>query len=58
MNCKCYHLYTGWNGVEVGECWGTREKDECFCDGYEEKCTFYPEKREKALKELQSLLTK
>lgn len=33
------------------ECWGTKERDECSCGGDRTKCTFYPEIREKALKE-------
>lgn len=50
MTCKCYHLRTRYDGTLVSECWGTREKDQCSCGGYEERCTFYPEKKEKALK--------
>ena len=59
--CHCYHtqkktLYTydQWSGrpiahdIEVGICWGTKECDECSCEGDETKCDFYPEVREKA----------
>lgn len=34
--CSCYHS---------GECWGTRERDRCACNGNTNKCDFYPEKR-------------
>lgn len=42
--CDCYHddmSYIGTHGV----CWGTKEKDPCYCEGDPKKCTFYPEKR-------------
>ena len=32
-----------------GVCYGTKECDPCSCDGDETKCSFYPEKREKAI---------
>ena len=34
--CECWHC---------GTCWGTRECEECSCNGDESKCNFYPEKR-------------
>ena len=34
--------------IEVGICWGTKECDECNCNGDEAKCDFYPKVREKA----------
>lgn len=37
--------------VEVGVCWGTKEMDQCSCNGDRTKCDFYPEIREKAYKE-------
>lgn len=59
--CDCYHMkpktqytYNQFTGkpiahdIEVGVCWGTRECDECRCDGDETKCDFYPEVRERA----------
>ena len=62
--CKCYHTqnklrytYNPITGspiphdIEVGVCWGTRECDECRCEGDETKCDFYPEIRAKAKKE-------
>lgn len=56
--CDCYHeqqkmLYayhpvTGQSiahSVDVGVCWGTKERDECSCGGCKDKCDFYPEVR-------------
>lgn len=31
---------------EVGECWGTKECDQCSCGGDRTRCDFYPEVRE------------
>ena len=31
----------------VGRCMGTKEREECACDGDESMCDFYPEKRGK-----------
>lgn len=43
--CDCYHeRESGPHGV-ISECWGTREREECSCHGYRERCTFYPEHR-------------
>lgn len=39
-NCKCWHH---------GTCWGTKECEECTCDGDTTKCNFYPEYRNKKL---------
>lgn len=39
-------------------CNGTREQDICSCDGDRTKCDFYPEVREKALKEREPKLGK
>ena len=41
--CNCYH-----KDFDRPECWGTRERDLCSCDGDETKCDFYPEKRASA----------
>lgn len=59
--CDCYHTqkktrytynqYTGSpipHDIEIGICWGTKECDECNCNGDEAKCDFYPQVREKA----------
>lgn len=49
-----YHPITGRpiaHDVEVGYCSGTRECDDCNCDGDRTKCDFYPEVREKAQRE-------
>ena len=32
---------------EVGVCWGTKEQEECNCNGDRKQCTFYPEVRKK-----------
>ncbi len=61
--CNSYHIteekyytYGTFTGAKtphyrkVGECWGTRECDRCYCGGDRTKCDFYPEVREKALK--------
>lgn len=62
--CDCYHIeskrrytYNPITGdpighdIDVSVCWGTKETDECSCGGDRTKCDFYPEVREKALKE-------
>lgn len=62
--CDCYHtrkklIYT-YNpitrspiphDIEVGVCWGTKETDECNCDGDMTQCDFYPEVRKKGIRE-------
>lgn len=57
--CKCYHpriktIYI--NEIRttqriVGYCWGTKECEECSCDGNKLKCDFYDYIREEAQKE-------
>ena len=63
--CNCYNVgvkpeprYSQYTGNYVGSvdvkyeyCDGTREQDECSCGGGRTKCDFYPEIREKAVKE-------
>lgn len=58
--CDCYcteEKIIGWHTpvdpktTIVHKCNGTRERDECSCGGDRTKCDFYPEVREKALKE-------
>ena len=39
--CDCYHELP--NGK--AECWGTRERELCTCNGMTENCNFYPERR-------------
>lgn len=49
-----YHPITGrpiGHNIEVGVCFGTREVDQCSCEGDMARCDFYPEVRERALKE-------
>lgn len=41
--CHCYHP----DGHYGPECWGTRERDNCKCNGDESKCDFYPNIRRK-----------
>lgn len=38
--CTCYFEYG-----DKSECWGTKERELCDCDGDETKCDFYQEKR-------------
>lgn len=53
IKCKCWEeLVTikGWNGNKnlynyKQICNGTKEREECTCDGDITKCNFYPEKR-------------
>lgn len=55
-NCKCwekeevimgyYHDYPMKKVKQI--CNGTREREECSCDGDESKCNFYPEKRKES----------
>ena len=33
--------------IPIQICNGTKERDECYCNGDESKCNFYPEKRKK-----------
>ena len=58
--CDCYctgertlYDYMGFKTYTepYGYCNGTRERDLCSCGGDRTKCNFYPEVREKALKE-------
>lgn len=55
--CNCYETRTEtagpWkNNYLYGVCLGTREVEMCNCGGDESKCTFYPEKRKKAEKKM------
>ena len=45
MVCDSYTTYYG-----ESRCLGTKEVDRCNCGGDESKCDFYPEKRKKAEK--------
>ena len=53
--CDCYHIeeyfFDGFLLSSESECWGTRERDRCFCGGDRTKCDFYPEIQEEALRE-------
>ena len=67
--CDCYYeqetivpVYSSMTGQyidnqykTVGICYGTKEREECYCEGDRSKCTFYKEKKmtnEQWLKEL------
>lgn len=53
--CSCWELRPNAELVQIKEgytiykdkqiCNGTKEREECSCNGNEEKCNFYPEKR-------------
>lgn len=42
MEDKCSYYFEYAN---KSECWGTKEREQCSCNGDESKCNFYPEKR-------------
>ena len=51
--CDCYNVRIDriyGNEMKYGVCLGTKEIDRCNCGGDESKCDFYPEKRKKAEK--------
>ena len=45
MVCDCYHVIEEKPGKFSGECWGTKERERCYCNGDTCHCTYYPEKR-------------
>lgn len=57
--CECYHTrivydpYTqSQRFIEIyGECWGTKERDICYCKGDKCQCDIYPHVKQKALEE-------
>lgn len=57
--CSCYHtkVKTKWSDygpsttIYQGVCWGTKECEECSCNGDKLKCDFYDYIREQAEKE-------
>ena len=62
--CECYHtrervVYNPYTEsqryIEIeGECWGTPERDICYCKGDRCQCDCYPHIKQKALEEKQS----
>ena len=62
--CESYHtreryifdpyIATMKHTIVEGICYGTKEQETCHCEGNKCHCDFYPEVREKALKEKQS----
>lgn len=62
--CECYHtreryiynpyvITTMEHTIIEGECWGTLERDICYCKGDKCQCDIYPHVKEEALKEKQ-----
>lgn len=55
--CDCYRLKEQTSycnntfNTDVGICQGTKELDECSCEGDSARCDFYPEIRKKATRE-------
>lgn len=45
MRCDCYHVIEEKPGKFSGECWGTKERERCYCGGNMSHCIYYPEKR-------------
>ena len=45
MVCDCYHVIEEKPGKFSGECWRTKERERCYCNGDTCHCTYYPEKR-------------
>lgn len=43
--------YVGSFDIKYGYCTGTKEQEHCSCGGDRTKCDFYPDIREKAIKE-------
>lgn len=62
--CECYHIrerivYNPYTEspliyIDDGECWGTPERDICYCKGDKCQCDYYPYIKQQALKEKQS----
>lgn len=64
--CDKYHLYDRWlitynpvtgdpikNPRQVGVCWGTKEQEECSCEGNRCNCDFYEHVRKEAKQQKQ-----
>lgn len=56
MHCDCYHVIEKKFGNFSGECWGTKEREFCTCEGMTESCNFYPERR--VMKDTWSTMTR
>lgn len=61
--CECYHevikeIYNPYLSqmpfCKRGECWGTPERDICYCKGDKCQCDFYPPIKKRALEEKHS----
>ncbi len=62
IKCECYHevvretydtFLNQTFAVKEGECWGTKERDICFCKGDRCQCDIHPHVKQEALKEKQ-----
>ncbi len=42
--CKCYHQYGNF-----AECWGTKERELCTCNGNTNNCNFYNKKEKRKM---------
>lgn len=62
MNCSCYREAQKRNLIGdlymQGYCIGTREMDDCWCDGDRARCTHYPEYRKATLGKRRATMTK
>lgn len=48
---KYSRICMGFENITTGVCYGTKECEECSCDGDRLKCDFYPDIKLKAQKE-------
>ena len=60
IKCECYHevvretydtFLNQTFAVKEGKCWGTKERDICFCKGDRCQCDIHPHVKQKALEE-------
>lgn len=62
MNCSCYREVQKRNRIGdwymQGYCIGTRECDDCWCEGDRARCTYYPSTRKAAMEERCVTMTK
>ena len=50
--CSSYHNAYYHGDIEIGQCWGTKKRYMCYCEGDRRKCDYYEDVREKAMEEL------
>lgn len=63
MKCSCYREVQKRNSFSgtlymQGYCIGTKECEDCWCEGDKDKCTFYPQYRKAAMQECRATMTK